>query len=60
MARTQADCQAIWSPLTASGWDSVSSPDREASQFVAEVTSDEGGRILSDNGFYQPASGPTG
>ncbi|MDT5335691.1 MAG: molybdate transport system substrate-binding protein [Mycobacterium sp.] len=34
--------------------------DREASQFVAEVTSDAGRRILSDNGFYQPASGPTG
>jgi ABC-type molybdate transport system substrate-binding protein len=34
--------------------------DREASQFVAEVTSDAGRRILSDNGFYQPVSGPTG
>lgn len=34
--------------------------DREASQFVAEVTSDEGRRILSDNGFYLPAGGPTG
>jgi molybdate transport system substrate-binding protein len=34
--------------------------DHAASQFVAEVTSDEGRRILSDNGFYQPASGPTG
>ena len=33
---------------------------REATQFVAEVTSDRGRQILTDNGFYQPASGPIG
>jgi molybdate transport system substrate-binding protein len=33
---------------------------REAAQFVAEVTSERGRQILTDNGFYQPAGGPAG
>lgn len=37
-----------------------SDQSREATQFVAEVTSDKGRQILTDNGFYQPASGPAG
>lgn len=37
-----------------------SDQSREATQFVAEVTSDKGRQILMDNGFYQPASGPAG
>jgi molybdate transport system substrate-binding protein len=37
-----------------------SKQEREAEQFVGEITSDRGRRILTDDGFYQAVSGPKG
>jgi molybdate transport system substrate-binding protein len=34
--------------------------NREATQFVAEVTGDRGRQILSDNGLFQPPKSPAG